>query len=100
MYAHFFQTDVQKYDYWIQAVYMPISLVFLRDFFYLFMRDTGREREARHTGRGRSRLHGGSPMWDLIPGLQDHMGHGPKAGAKPLSHPGIPICPFQINSNA
>ena len=28
-------------------------------------------------------------MWDLIPGLQDCP--GPKAGAKPLSHPGIPI---------
>ena len=27
-------------------------------------------------------------MWDSIPGLQDHA--GPKAGAKPLSHPGIP----------
>ena len=34
-------------------------------YFYLFMRDTGRE--AR-----RSRLHAGSPMWDLISGLQDH----------------------------
>ena len=31
------------------------------------MRDTGRERS-----RGRSRLHAGSLMWDLIPGLQDH----------------------------
>ena len=67
---------------------------FLRDFIYLFMRDTGRERESRDTGRGRSRLHVGSPMWDLIPGLQDHMGHGPKAGAKPLSHPGIPYMPI------
>ena len=35
------------------------------------MRDTHRER-GRDTGRGRSRLHAGSPMWDLIPGLQDH----------------------------
>ena len=34
---------------------------------------TERERErSRHTGRGRSRLHAGSPMWDLIPDLQDH----------------------------
>ena len=37
--------------------------------FYLFMRDT--EREAENTGRGRSRLHAGSPTWDSIPGLQD-----------------------------
>ena len=36
---------------------------------------TQRERErerGRDTGRGRSRLHTGSPMWDSIPGLQDH----------------------------
>ena len=35
------------------------------------MRDTERER-GRDTGRGRSRLHAGSPMWDSIPGFQDH----------------------------
>ena len=32
----------------------------------------GRER-GRDTGRGRSRLHAGSPTWDSIPGLQDHV---------------------------
>ena len=41
------------------------------------MRDKERERQrererGRDTGRGRSRLHAGSPMWDLILGLQDH----------------------------
>ena len=43
------------------------------------MRDTHTERErerererGRDTGRGRSRLHAGSPMWDSIPGPQDH----------------------------
>ena len=35
------------------------------------MRDTEGERGGRDTGRGRSRLHAGSPTWDLIPGLQD-----------------------------
>ena len=40
---------------------------FFKDFIYLFMIDRGRD-----TGRGRSRLHAGSPMWDSIPGLQDH----------------------------
>ena len=35
------------------------------------MRDTERERD-RDIGRGKSRLHAGSPMWDLIPGFQDH----------------------------
>ena len=43
-----------------------------RDFIYLFMTDTQRGRErGRDTGRGRSRLHAGSPMWDF-PDLQDH----------------------------
>ena len=32
------------------------------------MRDAERVRD---TGRGRSRLHAGSPMWDSILGLQD-----------------------------
>ena len=50
------------------------------------MRDTERGRD---TGRERSRLHAGSPMWDLILGLQDHA-LGVKAGANPLSHPGVP----------
>ena len=45
------------------------------------MRDIDRQTD-RHThthththtqqGRGRSRLHAGSPVWDSIPGLQDH----------------------------
>ncbi|CAD7673553.1 unnamed protein product [Nyctereutes procyonoides] len=29
-------------------------------------------KRGRDTGRGRSRLHAGSLMWDSIPGLQDH----------------------------
>ena len=49
------------------------------------MRDTQRER-GRDTGRGRSRFHAGSLMQDLILGSHP----GPKAGTKPLSHPGIP----------
>ena len=51
------------------------EIIFSKDFIYLFMRETQRERErerGRVTGRGRSRLHAGSPMWDSIPGLQDH----------------------------
>ena len=42
---------------------------FSKDFIYLFMRDTERDRD---TGRGRSRLRTGSRMQDLIPGPQDH----------------------------
>ena len=50
------------------------------------MRDTERGRD---TGRGRSRLHAASLMWDSIPGPQDHA-LGWKADAHPLSHPGVP----------
>ena len=41
------------------------------------MRD--RER-GRDLGRGRSRLSAGNPMWDSVPGLQDHA----------LSYPVVP----------
>ena len=52
-----------------------VFLVFFFRRLYLFIHEkhTHREREReaqRH--RGRSRLHAGSPMWDSIPGLQDH----------------------------
>ena len=50
---------------------MQFYLFIFKDFIYLFMRDTERTR-GRDIGRGRSRLHAGSPMWDSIPGLQDH----------------------------
>ena len=43
-------------------------LFFLR--LYLFIHERHREGD-RDTGRGRSRLPTGSPMWDLIPGPQD-----------------------------
>ena len=50
-----------------------LEFFFLR--FDLFILETQRER-GRDTGRRRSRLHAGSPMWDWIPGLQDHtLGH-------------------------
>ena len=63
---------------------LQLSL-FLR--FYLFIHETQRER-GRDTGRGRSRLHAGSLMWDSILGLQDHA--RTEGGAKPLSHLGLP----------
>ena len=40
-------------------------------FIYSIMRDRERER-GRETGRGRSRLHPGSPTWDSVPYFQDH----------------------------
>ena len=48
-----------------------LSLSLFKNLIYLLMRDTERER-GRDPGRGRSRLHAGSPTWDSIPGLQNH----------------------------
>ena len=51
---------------------------------------TERERERqRHRQREKRAPCTGSPMWDSIPGLWDRA-LGPKTGAKPLRHPGIP----------
>ena len=54
------------------------------------MRDMQRER-GRDTGRGRSRLHAGSSMWDSIPGTPGSSPE-PKADAEtsePLRHPNL-----------
>ena len=51
-----------------------------------------RERGRADIGRGRSRLHAGSPMWDLIPGLQDHiLGLSGRSTTKPHRRPSILI---------
>ena len=58
-----------------------------------------REREGgRHTGRGKSKLHAGSPMWDSILGLQDHsLGW---RQTKPLSPWDCLLRCFYVNFNA
>ena len=66
----------------------PLSYLFIFKKYSIYLL---RERE-RERGRGRSRLHEGSPMWDSIPGPRDMS--QPRAGAQPLSHPGIPILCF------
>ena len=54
------------------------SFLFFFKILFIYSQETQRERErgereiGRDTGRGRIRLHAGSPTWDLIPGLQDH----------------------------
>ena len=53
----------------VLLLFFKILLFFQRLFIYLFMRDRKRGRDI---GRGRSRLHAGNLMWDLILGLQDH----------------------------
>ena len=50
------------------------------------MRETERSRD---TGRGRNRFHVLEPEVGLDPGTSGSH-PGPKAGTKPLSHPGIP----------
>ena len=49
------------------------------------MRDTER---GRGGGRERSRLHAESPMWDSIPGPQDHGAKGRGLTAEPPRDPG------------
>ena len=52
--------------------------IFFKDFIYLLMRDTEREKvRERGRERGRSRPHAGSLMWDSIPGCPGS-GPGPK----------------------
>ena len=58
-------------------VYFSLKILFIKnkDFIHLFMRHTPRERERERgsdPGRGRSRLHAGSPTWDAIPGPRGH----------------------------
>ena len=61
------------------------------------MRDTEREREAETQSEGEAGSMQGARCWtrsrDSIPGLNPRTPGsrpGPKAGTKPLSHPGIP----------
>ena len=62
---------------------------FFKDFIYLFMRDTEKERERqRHRQREKQ-----APCRERDMGLDPRSPEshpGLKAGAKPLSHPGIP----------
>ena len=67
------------------------AILFLKKrFIYLFIQ---REWER---GKDTSRLHAGSPVWDSIPGLQDHTpGCRRRQTAAP---PGLPVCSEFLNS--
>ena len=58
---------------------------------YLFMIVTEREREAETQAEGEAGSMHREPNVGFDPGSPGSR-PGPKAGAKPLRHPGIPIC--------
>ena len=59
------------YFFKVCFIFYLFYLFIFKDLFFLLMIDTQRER-GRDTGRGRSRLHAGTPMWHSITGLWDH----------------------------
>ena len=73
-------------------IFVPLCFFFL----ILFIYDSHIERE-RERQREKQAPCTGNLMWDLIPG--PGLRPGPKAGAKPLRHPGIPLCPSLIRGS-
>ena len=65
------------------------NFIFLFFFFYLFMIVTEREREAETQAEGEAGSMYREPDVGLDPGSPGSL-PGPKAGAKPLRHPGMP----------
>ena len=58
---------------WFLLVEIILELKFIFYWFYLFIHERHRERQrSRDTGRGKIRLHVGNPIWDSMPGPQDH----------------------------
>ena len=67
-----------------------LSAVFLASFFkFLFIYDSHREREAETQAKGEAGSMHREPDVGFDPGSPGSR-PGPKAGAKPLRHPGIP----------
>ena len=56
------------YLYWVVVLYSVVFVCFLNILFIC----SWETQRGRDTGRGGSRLHAGNPMWDSIPGPQDH----------------------------
>ena len=87
--------------YLLEPSFFPKKF-FFKDFIYLFMRDTHRER-GRETERGRERQRHRqrekqAPHREPNVGLDPRSGPGLKVGAKPLSHPGCPQRNFLYES--
>ena len=67
-----------------------LRVIFFKDFIYLFMRDTERKREKQIHRKREKQAPCGEPDVRLDPGTPGSC-PGPKVGAKPLIHPGIPL---------
>ena len=73
-----------------------VTQFFVKDFLFIYERHRERLRGGRDTGRGRSRPHVRSPMWDLILGPWDHshcqrQTFNPEPPRLPFSNP---VCLF------
>ena len=74
---------------WATQAHLEV-LNFFKDLIYLFMRNREREREAETQAEGEAGSMHREPDVGFDPGSPGSR-PGPKAGAKPLRHPGIPI---------
>ena len=88
-----FFTTISKAEFLSLAPQVSNKCSIFCTFFFkiLFICDRHTER-GRDTGRGRCRLHAGSPTWDSIP--VSRIIPWVKGGAKPPSHRGCPILHF------
>ena len=66
-----------------------VTFFFFKDFIYLFMTDTERERQRQRHRQREKQAPCREPNVGLNPGTPGSR-PGPKAGAKPLGHPGYP----------
>ena len=70
-YNWYIDCQINKYKWiYIHSIFIYSSVCFFVLRFCLFIHERHTER-GREIGRGRSRLHAGSPMWDSIPGPWD-----------------------------
>ena len=74
---------------WTKAVGTTCVMIYFFLNFYLFMIVTEREREAETQAEGKAGSMHREPDLGFDPGSPGSR-PGPKAGAKPLRHPGIP----------
>ena len=79
---------INKHDLHVKPNVMKVFFFFIN--FYFFMIVTQREREAETQAEGEAGSMHREPDVGFDPGSPG-LSPGPKAGAKPLRHPGIPL---------